>query len=136
MILLVTGSRTWADAAYIEKVLDDVYDNAGEPVVLHHGAAFRGADAIANRWALRRQQLGANILIIRHPAQWRVADSGETDRRAGFRRNAEMVKAVATSGGKVITHAFIRDNSSGATHCANEAVKAGLQVVRHRWEAR
>lgn len=134
MRLLVTGSRTWDDADYVWRVLDEEY-RTSLGIVLHHGACGKGADLIADQWAIQRIQEGRSILVVRHPAQWRDA-GGIYDRRAGYRRNAEMVGAVLAAGGPVKCRAFIRDRSGGATHCANVAAKAGIATFRHRWEDR
>lgn len=136
MIVLVTASRSWNDAAYIERTLDKLLDDGnGDVLVLVHGDCPTGGDAIADRWALRRQVEGKPVLIVRHPAKW-TDDNGVFDRRAGFRRNAAMVQAVKAMPRHAEAHAFIRNKSSGATHCANEASKAGIPTVRHRWEER
>lgn len=134
MIVLVTGSRSWNDSGYIERVLDKLLADCYE-LVLVHGDCPAGADAIADRWAVRRQNEGKPVLIVRHPAKW-TDDSGVFDRRAGFRRNAEMVQAVKAMAGHAQAHGFIRKRSTGATHCANAATKAGIPTVRHRWEER
>ncbi len=136
MIVLLTASRTWDDAAYIEWVLDGLLAECkGQPLVLHHGDCGKGGDQISDLWARRQQQVGANVKVVRHPAQWRDL-GGVFDRRAGFRRNAEMVAAVVTAIGEKVCVAFIRDRSGGATHCANTASRAGIPTVRHRWEER
>jgi hypothetical protein len=134
--ILVTGSRTWDDPDYIWQVLDGLLAEAGE-MVLHHGACKLGADQAAHFWALRKHREGQKVLVVKHPARWRRSD-GSTDKSAGFRRNAEMVTAVvhADLAQTAVCHAFIRGNSPGATHCANTAEKAGIPVVRHRWEDR
>ena len=137
MRLLVTGSRTWDDADYIRRVLDGALMECAmsfDALLLHHGACPTGADQIADDWAKDAQAKGMGVLVARHPAQWRTV-GGIFDRGAGFRRNAEMVAAVGT-GGDVVCHAFIRDRSGGATHCANAATKAGIRTIRHRWEDR
>lgn len=137
MRLLVTGSRIWDDADYIRRVLDGLFNDHPFGFVLHHGACPTGADAIADAWAVQMRRDGADLLVVRHPARWRD-DQGGFDRRAGFRRNAEMVTDVvhADVAQTAVCHAFIRDRSGGATHCANLAAKAGIPVIRHRWEDR
>lgn len=134
MIVLVTGSRTWDDADYIWRVLDAIY-RTSLGLVLHHGACPKGADAIADAWARERRSQGRSVLVVQHPARWRD-DNNQLDRRAGFTRNTGMVQVVAREGGAKRCEAFIRERSSGATHCANTAAKAGIPTIRHRWEDR
>ena len=106
--VLVTGSRTWEDAGVIAGVLAGHYR---EGAILVSGACPRGADAIAEEyWEL----LGGKV--ERHPADW-----DRFGKRAGFRRNAEMVNTGAS-----VCVAFIRDNSRGASHCAGLARAAGI----------
>ena len=111
--ILVTGSRTWEDAGVIEGVLAGYHSDGA---VLVSGACPRGADALAEEyWGL----LGGEV--ERHPADWE-----RFGKRAGRRRNAEMVNAGAD-----LCVAFIRDNSPGASHCAGLARAAGIPVEVH-----
>jgi SLOG family YspA-like protein len=126
MRVLVTGSRTWRDGALIAEQLDTIHADHPDTVLVH-GACAQGADAIADRWALRR-----GVTVERHPAEWR-----RYGRSAGFRRNAEMVQA-----GVDVCLVFIdvcrkRDcddpkphGSHGAFHCADLALTAGIDT---RW---
>lgn len=108
--ILVTGSRTWTDAGVIAGALAGYYR---EGAVLVSGACPRGADALAEEyWAL----LGGEV--ERHPADW-----SRHGKRAGFRRNAEMVNAGAD-----VCTAFIKDGSAGASHCAGLARAAGIPL--------
>jgi hypothetical protein len=108
--ILVTGSRTWEDAGVIAGVLAGHYR---EGAVLVSGACPRGADVLAEEyWGLLSGK------VERHPADW-----DRFGKRAGFRRNAEMVNAGAD-----ICLAFIRDQSRGASHCAGLARAAGIPV--------
>jgi hypothetical protein len=111
--VLVTGSRTWDDAGVTAGVLATHYRDGA---VLVSGACPRGADALAEEyWGL----LGGKI--ERHPADWSTYG-----KRAGFRRNAEMVNAGAD-----LCVAFIRDHSRGASHCAGLARAAGIPAEIH-----
>lgn len=108
--VLITGSRTWTDAGVIAGVLAGHYRDGA---VLVSGACRRGADALAEEyWGL----LGGEV--ERHPADWE-----HFGKRAGFRRNAEMVNAGAD-----VCVAFIRGDSRGASHCAGLARAAGIPV--------
>jgi hypothetical protein len=127
--VLVTSSRTWDDGLYIVRVLDELLAEHGL-LSLYHGACPSGGDAIADAWAVERQQAGANVLVHRFPANW-----GNYGRAAGMRRNAEMVAAIGT-GGPVRCEAFVRDESRGASHCVKLARRAGIDTRVHRWEDR
>ena len=115
--ILVTGSRTWTDKAAVAQALRDAWFVAGRPygVVVVHGGA-RGADYIADVYAKR---LG--FVTEPHNAKWK-----EFGRAAGPLRNKEMVAMGAD-----VCLAFIKNESAGATGCADLAQKAGIPV--HIW---
>ncbi|MEU9404745.1 DUF2493 domain-containing protein [Streptomyces sp. NPDC048281] len=112
--LLVTGSRTWTDRPLLEGVIGELLwlKRIGpRDVVLIHGACPRGADALADQFA---REIGMDVR--RHPADWNAFG-----KRAGFLRNAEMVRAGAD-----LCFAFIRGGSAGASMTAALARKAGI----------
>ena len=126
--ILVTGSRTWMDAWCIASAIEQAIDNAGaDEVTIVHGACPSGADQLAAEYteamAAWHDNAGRQLAEERHPADW-----DRLGKRAGFARNAEMVKLGAD-----ICLAFIRDGSRGATHTADLAEKAGVPV--RRWTA-
>ena len=84
------------------------------------GACPTGADFIAEQIA---RQYG--ITVERHPAQWRPY--GIYNPQAGRYRNQVMVDLGAD-----ICLAFIRNNSRGASHCAQAAEDAGIPVRIYR----
>lgn len=114
MRILVTGSRNWDHAGLIADHIAEWADKATDPVDIVHGAC-RGADLLAANVA---QMIGFGDES--HPANW-----SKYGKRAGFVRNAEMVALGAD-----VCLAFIRDNSKGATMCADLAEKAGIPTVR------
>ena len=130
--ILVTGSRTWEDRAFVERVLTRLFRQSGRQCVLVVGYDSRnryprGVDQMAWEIWLR---LGG--VVEEHPASWSVHDElcncpswKQTCWRAGFRRNSQMVRRGAD-----LCVAFILDQSKGATHCAGEAALAGIEV----WE--
>lgn len=134
--VLVTASRTWDDADYIDKVLDAAL-SAG-PMRLMHGACPTGGDFHADLWALRRKREGADVDIIRRPADWRRL--GKT---AGLVRNTAMVAE-----GQDLCLAFIcpcasphcrrtePHGSHGTTHCAELAEGMEIETRYFRWEER
>jgi hypothetical protein len=123
MRILVTGSRDWNDRGFIHRTLVHVglelLEAAGlekDYMTLVSGACPTGADAMAEATALYW-----GWEIERHPADW--ATHGK---RAGFLRNAEMVKLGAD-----VCLAFIKNDSRGATMTADLAEKAGIPTRRY-----
>lgn len=121
MRVILTGSRTWDDAATIRLALQAVADaaiEAGVPMVaVVHGACPNGADELADQWV--RWYRGATLILAeRHPALWQ-----KFGKRAGIVRNEQMVAKGAD-----LALAFIRDDSAGATHCAELAAEQGIPL--------
>jgi YspA, cpYpsA-related SLOG family len=112
--ILVTGSRDWDDWRTISLALIDWAD-ARSPVTIVQGCA-KGADYLAAQ-AARKLLWG----VEDHPADW-----DKHGVSAGIIRNLEMVKAGAD-----VCLAFIRNNSRGATHCADAAERAGIPTFRY-----
>lgn len=114
--VLVTGSRDWGDMKRVrgglEWALGQKPSGEGEYRLLHGGA--RGVDLVAAEIA---SELG--FAVREYPADW-----DRLGRRAGVVRNQEMVDSQPD-----LCIAFIRNNSRGATHCANAAMKAGIRTV-------
>jgi hypothetical protein len=102
----------------IEEALICEWIGAGYPprdtITLVHGGA-RGADSIAESIARR-----VGMQVECHPAAWDTRG-----RAAGVIRNSEMVNAGAD-----VCLAFIRNQSRGATHCAEAAERAGIPTRR------
>lgn len=119
MRILVTGSRTWTDVDTISEALNETWWIAppDDPFIIVHGHCPLGADSIADNYARY-----SRWTVERHPADWE-----QWGKRAGFLRNIEMVEAGAD-----ICLAFIKDNSRGATHCADAAERAGIPTRRYR----
>lgn len=116
MRILITGSRDWTDATTIHMAIFHAFWGTGFPsdqITVVHGGA-RGADSLAGE---RAKSMGLNVEV--HRADW-----NRHGRRAGYLRNAEMVGAGAD-----VCLAFIKDESRGATMCANLAEKAGIPVT-------
>lgn len=125
--ILVTGSRTWDDELTLSEALTNALPDHPQPgaeYVIVHGACPRGADLMAAQFCAREawwvDNAGAALIEERHPADWDTHN-----KRAGFIRNAHMVKLGAD-----ICLAFIRDGSRGATHTADLAEKAGIHTIR------
>ena len=112
--ILITGSRSWPDPEQIRITILDTIENSGsalEDTVIVHGDCPSGADYMASVIADHE-----GITQERHPADWKGLG-----RKAGFVRNAEMVKLGAD-----ICLAFIHNGSAGATMTATSASKAGI----------
>jgi len=126
MRVIVTGSRSWDDAKTIRLALEAVADAAiaaAVPMVtIVHGACPNGADELADQW-VRWYRGGTLVLAERHPALWR-----KFGKRAGMVRNEQMVARGAD-----LVLAFIRDDSPGATHCAELASDAGIPLRVFRY---
>lgn len=122
MKLVLTGSRTWDDARTIRDALDAVARGlveAGDPeLVVRHGACPNGADAIADMWVRSWTDPALHVTADRHPALWQ-----KFGKRAGMVRNEKMI-ALGCS----LVLAFIRDDSPGATHCAELAADRGIRL--------
>lgn len=117
MRVLVTGSRDWVKITVIRDALTAVMsENSLLPrsVTIVHGGAS-GADSIAGGLG---RSMGMKVEVF--PAQWNTYG-----KRAGYLRNAEM---VAT--GPAICLAFIKNQSRGATMCADLAEEAGIETRR------
>ena len=113
--VLITGSRDWDRPEVIAYALGIALGQLG-PFILVHGDA-RGADRMA---AELHESYG--FTSEPHPANWE-----SLGKRAGFVRNAEMVDLGAD-----LCLAFIKNNSKGASMCADLAEKAGIPTRRYR----
>ena len=127
--ILVTGSRDWDDD---ERIRQALIEHGHRNDVLVQGGAS-GADSIAARyWSLFGE-------VETWRADWRGA-CGESCPpghrktqaggwsycpRAGLVRNHAMVMSQPD-----LCLAFIKNNSRGATHCANLAEGAGIETTR------
>jgi len=97
--------------------LEDWYSQQGYPkdVTLVSGACRTGADRMAEKAA---SLIG--FTVEHHPADWNRHGRG-----AGFIRNNEMIKLGAD-----VCFAFILNSSSGSTHTAKYAEKAGIPTFK------
>jgi hypothetical protein len=115
--LLITGSRDWTDYEFIRERLVALSANHDYKLTIVEGGA-RGADwhamCVATRYGWPVEEF---------PADW------SKGRAAGIIRNQQMVDTMPD-----YCYAFIRNNSKGATHCANAAKKAGIPTVIFRMD--
>jgi hypothetical protein len=145
--LLVTGSRSWRDYAFLCDVLDGIL--AEHPVLtVVEGACPEGADVMAHAWVRRQLRQGASVRGERHPADWNLpcrpeCQPGHRRRRrgltycpaAGHYRNAHMVSLGADEAVAFIAACASPDcregephGSHGGSHCAQLAWEAGIPV--------
>ncbi len=155
-VALVTGSRIWTNPVPVIVALNLVwhatYADTGDSLRVMEGRCPLGADKIAGDWVDVCQFPGTSRLS--RPARWSehgpacspLAAEGSlrvcrtprasTCNRAGFRRNTAMVEEVAAIKDPVsLCLAFIRDASTGATHCRDEALRFGLSTFTFGWDS-
>lgn len=119
--VLFTGSRSFDREDAIWSALSIIAASAFEVgydrVVLVHGACPTGGDAHAESW-YRAKRGEMPLGVERHPANWK-----EHNKKAGYIRNLKMVQIGAD-----VCLAAIRDESKGASMCAELAERAGITV--------
>lgn len=139
MRVIVTGSRDWEGRAAefeihrvlqrLESLADTLgskltnrlsgfVDSPGPRLTIVHGGCPRGADAIVDRWA-RRRDYEPEI----HAPDWKMGKS------AGIFRNTYMVDLGAD-----MCIGFIRNTSPGTLDCLYKASAAGIPTFPIRWE--
>lgn len=117
--LLITGSRGWTNRTLIQSGLRAAWMSLGATAdtVLVSGNCPDGADRMCEEvW----EQSG--LVVEKHPAKWL-----EYGKRAGFMRNAEMVRLGAD-----LCVAFHKSNSRGTAHTIHLCETAGIPVVIYR----
>lgn len=126
--LLFCGSRTFDRVDAIWTALDIITTSARQSgydrVVLVHGACPTGGDAHADAW-YRAKRGEMPLGVERHPADWHVHG-----KKAGYIRNLAMVQKGAD-----LCLAAIRDESKGASICAELAERAGITVQLLAYES-
>ncbi|MET0410393.1 MAG: SLOG family protein [Polyangiaceae bacterium] len=116
-IVVVTGSRNWADRAAIERVL------AGADALIV-GDCPTGADAIALEVAR-----AWDIIPHVHRADWE-----RFPKAAGPMRNENIARDAASERAHhmfVECHAFPLGESRGTRNCIDELRRQGFEVVIH-----
>ncbi|MGK5530885.1 SLOG family protein [Streptomyces sp. URMC 129] len=113
--VLVTGSRDWPAPEVVYMALWELSAGASRPLTVVHGACPTGADSAASHWARYHSTMA---IEEKHPADWE-----KHGKKAGPIRNQEMVNLGAD-----VCFAFIKDNSQGASHCAQLALAAGIDT--------
>lgn len=146
--LLVTGSREWDHPESVDAVLSHYTRLAfagGSTLLVVHGKARKGLDAMAATWVHQHQRAGWPVAQEAHPANWhapcvpqcrpghrkRYDDGSDHCPYAGFRRNQEMVDA-----GALACIGFHRRGSSGTRDCLRRAAEARIPHLRITWQER
>ncbi len=146
--LLVTASRKWVHPRSVAETLSFYTGLAfshGERLVVVHGAARDGGDALTSAWVAEWQRRGWPVSQEAHPADWSApCDPGchhgprgvHKDGRtycqyAGHRRNGVMVAS-----GIHACAAFWRNNSPGTRDCFQKAEKTGVTPLVLGWDDR
>lgn len=96
-LVLVTGSRTWRDAAPIWARLDDLlaeHQPFGRRLVIINGRAKMGVDLIVHVWTMEQERLNP-MHVKEWPFPVDSADWAKFGRRAGVMRNDEMARLGA-----------------------------------------
>jgi hypothetical protein len=128
--LLVTGSRDWTDAGFVERKLEEVLEFG--PFVLVQGDNPDGVDGIAKAWAIRRGVEHEDV-----PADWSRPCTEECYHAPRFRRNGDRYCPVAgnlrnqemVDRGAFRCLAFPKGKSPGTRDCIRRAKAAGIWVV-------
>ena len=128
MRIIITGSRNWegpAAEAKVHEILNAVQflaEALGSPLTVVHGDCPTGADAIADRWARRRDLEG--VRLEPWPADWE-----KYGKPAEFIRNGDMGRRGAD-----LCVGFLRDNSKGTSNMINTARLKGIPTHVIPWE--
>lgn len=142
MIVVVTGSRTWASWPWDEHdhlgrdsiemyaltcLLDGLRVEALADMTdfrLIHGDCPTGADNVASWWASRRTEVVDHVFH---------ADWDRNGRVAGPIRNRKMIDWVVGEDDGTFVIACFRGTSRGTTDCAAYAKGQGLDVIELRY---
>lgn len=132
MIILVTGSRDWTDYPTVLEALAQY--EGGPEITVRHGNCKKGLDALAKR----------ALTELGYEEDAMDADWDRFKKAAGYMRNTEMCKKEPKAniclafgmpcslyGGKC-TVVPGKHVSHGTRHCAGEAKRFGIEVVRYR----
>lgn len=130
MIAIITGGRQFHAVVMLTAALDAFHRK--HTIIEFVDGVAKGADELGYKWALRR-----GVDSKRFPARWRLPN-GKTDRSAGHRRNARMLKyaqgEAVRRDCKVVVLAF--EGGKGTAGMKRLAMRAGVRVFEaseRRW---
>lgn len=112
MKVIICGGRDFSDFVGLSRTLDILRQTIPITGVVQGGA--RGADSLAERWAIQR-----GVPCVRVPAEWHTHG-----RRAGPMRNQKMIDKHAPDA----VVAFL--GGAGTADMVRRAERAGLRVIR------
>ena len=112
--IIVAGSRTFSDYAFLKAKLDRLTCNLQDFVIV--SGAAKGADRLGERYADENGKT-----VIRFHADW-----DGLGKKAGILRNEEM---VSMSGAKALVAFRCEGKSTGTDDVIARARKAGLKVI-------
>lgn len=116
-VAIVCGSRDYADAARVARVLDAAVERLGIDTIMEGEAA--GADSLAREWALAR----GDISVIGVRADWDAEPKA-----AGPIRNALMARMLShLPAGEKVCLAF--PGNAGTANMKKIANAAGIRVI-------
>ncbi len=115
-VILVTGSRSWSDAARIEEVLTRAATGHDSVRLVHGGA--KGADQLAHNVAVK---LGWQYKVY-------TPSGKELEKRAGLERNSDMLREEKVD----LVLAFPTTDSRGTYDMVRKAKQAGIIVEMDR----
>lgn len=113
--VIVAGTRTFDDWRVLYDKMDKIIQKLTNPIICT-GAA-KGADRIAEEWALRRK-----FLLSRFHADW-----DKHGKAAGPIRNKEMIQ-YACERRPAFLVAFWDGKSPGTKNCIEQARKAEMKI--------
>lgn len=127
LYMMITGSRTWTDGAFIySKMYETAFPKnmpSYDRIHVIVGCA-RGADAIARAWVHEIADSGTEIFLHHFQADWK-----NEGRAAGPKRNQKMVDFVKYNADyydTVTCLAFQRQNSRGTADMIQRVKRAGF----------
>lgn len=156
-LALVTGSRKWAEDLIIDNTLWEAYcglvvQGPYTTFKVMHGRNLKGADALADRWAINRYYEG--VRVKRVEAHW--GDPCRPECQPGHRRtyiksgwglDADLDSYCPAQGNyrnqemvdlhPIVTLAFLwEEKSNGTWDCISRSVKANIPTLitrRGQW---
>lgn len=122
MRVIVCGDREWSDAAFIRRVLEELYEaclKVNESLTVINGEC-RGADRIAGEWGLEKRAQGWRVEVLGFPY------IRELGRAGGPVRNKQML--VKGKPDLVVAFHDAITHSKGTVNMMEQAEKAGVDV--------
>lgn len=123
--VLVAGSRDWPEPDEITGQLDHVHATFGE-MLLVHGAATRGGDAIADRRSVDAGPWRGCGASPGHVAGARRGVPGRASRNGDLQAGWDPPQRRDVVAGADLCLVFIHNGSAGSTHTMRTATAVGI----------